>query len=645
MKNLIWIILMGTSFTSLAQRYVLFNPVCMERQKYDVINGYGGESYITYAIELNDNEKVFLEVGKESEKYESRISRAVITCNSSSINRAMVSKVNSGAERIFIVLKEGQGRFRVSPVASAAYFKNSDRGIEYTGKDFSFTYNDLVNTASQNLANPSLGGRVFFVGASQYECMSAYTFSVSTQQNSNVGSDLTILPSIGVIEYRTNASGGVGTRRLTNVNAKNFRSIIQDKCNRGEGSFNENLTDRGGVDEPPLVNNRIPETTTTTRPQERPTTTTRPNTTTNTNTNVRPSNNPADYGIIARHTGTSSTTLGNSNSTRNTQPTRPVAATNDNIHTVAKGETLFRIAKKYGVTVNQLKDWNNLTNATIFVGTELYVTAPSATRDTGALVDRGGNINTDQPVTNPSNRNTNTATTNFDPQAEYHVLKRGETLAGVARLYGFTEEKFRQMNGLFPNESLPIGYRLKTSDCDCPAQDDYYDQRDDNYNRRDDDYYRDEFVDRGDNMDNGFDDADFRRSVNTPAPYYEEDRYERRIDATRTQIPLRDTRSASYDDRYDSRPESFNDNNISRLDARGTTFDDRNRTASPTSYNQGNSRLDIQFDRQQQLHLVKENETLYSIARRYRTTVSRLAEANNLDPREVLLPGQSIFIK
>ncbi|MEL6719354.1 MAG: LysM peptidoglycan-binding domain-containing protein, partial [Bacteroidota bacterium] len=380
MKNLIWIILMGTSFTSLAQRYILFNPVCMERQKYDVINGYGGESFITYAVELNNNEKVFLEVGKESDKYESRITRAVITCNSPSINKAMVNKINSGSEQIFIVLKEGQGRFKVSAVASAAYFKNSDRGIEYTGKDFGFTYNSLVNTPSQNLANPSLGGRIFFVGASQYECMDAYTFSVSTQQNSNVGSDLTILPSIGVIEYRTNLSGGVGTRRLTNVNAKNFRSIVQDKCKDG-GSFSSDLTDRGGVEQPPVATTRPPQTTTT--PSERPTTT-RTTTRPETNTNVQPSNTPSDYGIIARHTGSSTTSFGNSAGNQNPpQNVEPTVAMRDDMHTVAKGETLFRIAKKYGITVKQLKDWNSLSSNTIFPGAQLYVATPSAVRGEG----------------------------------------------------------------------------------------------------------------------------------------------------------------------------------------------------------------------------------------------------------------------
>jgi LysM repeat protein len=36
-------------------------------------------------------------------------------------------------------------------------------------------------------------------------------------------------------------------------------------------------------------------------------------------------------------------------------------------------------------------------------------------------------------------------------------------------LYGYTAQKFRDINGLKSNDVLKVGQRLKTSDCDCPA--------------------------------------------------------------------------------------------------------------------------------------------------------------------------------
>jgi len=42
-------------------------------------------------------------------------------------------------------------------------------------------------------------------------------------------------------------------------------------------------------------------------------------------------------------------------------------------HTVEKGETLYQLSKKYGVTVNQLRDWNNITGNNIQVGQTIKV--------------------------------------------------------------------------------------------------------------------------------------------------------------------------------------------------------------------------------------------------------------------------------
>jgi LysM repeat protein len=42
-------------------------------------------------------------------------------------------------------------------------------------------------------------------------------------------------------------------------------------------------------------------------------------------------------------------------------------------HIVAKGETLYSISKKYGITVEQIKAWNNLTDESAKVGTLLII--------------------------------------------------------------------------------------------------------------------------------------------------------------------------------------------------------------------------------------------------------------------------------
>lgn len=45
-------------------------------------------------------------------------------------------------------------------------------------------------------------------------------------------------------------------------------------------------------------------------------------------------------------------------------------------YTVVKGDTLYRISRKYGVEVEQLKKWNNLTDNIIGIGQRLIVSQP-----------------------------------------------------------------------------------------------------------------------------------------------------------------------------------------------------------------------------------------------------------------------------
>ena len=54
-------------------------------------------------------------------------------------------------------------------------------------------------------------------------------------------------------------------------------------------------------------------------------------------------------------------------------PSEPLDEGKVQHHTVKRGETLFRIAKQHGVSVDQLKDWNNLRSNEISVGQKLVV--------------------------------------------------------------------------------------------------------------------------------------------------------------------------------------------------------------------------------------------------------------------------------
>lgn len=110
-------------------------------------------------------------------------------------------------------------------------------------------------------------------------------------------------------------------------------------------------------------------------------------------------------------------------------------------HTVQPQETLFSISKKYRVSITELKRWNNLETNSLKVGQELTVYPPdeqSATADTAqsSLV-----------VNTPTRSNT------------YYTVKSGDTLYEIARTHNMTLDELKTLNGLTSN-TIRVGQRL-----------------------------------------------------------------------------------------------------------------------------------------------------------------------------------------
>jgi len=214
------------------------------------------------------------------------------------------------------------------------------------------------------------------------------------------------------------------------------------------------------------------------------------------------------------------------------------------IHVVQSGENLYRISKKYNVTTFELAQWNNIsTGITLYACQELVVSDPgysnnSATYYQDDLVDRG----TDNYAYNDSDNSNYNANTNYTANSyvkqsgNRHTIKAGETISGLADLYGYTEQRFRNINLIQPGEELTVGSVILSSDCACDRISTYDDLNNQvrnsvtNANRtnrtRANNNNRNTFQDRGNNQNSGRDYDDFydnpqgnvQNNNNTPPP-------------------------------------------------------------------------------------------------------------------------------
>lgn len=104
-----------------------------------------------------------------------------------------------------------------------------------------------------------------------------------------------------------------------------------------------------------------------------------------------------------------------------------------NYYIVEQGDTLYKIAQKYNISVQELKELNNLKNNTINPGQKLIISRPGQ-----------------------------------QPTYGTYIIEKGDTLYGIASAYGISVQELKELNNLSTN-TLYIGQELLVPELDIPT--------------------------------------------------------------------------------------------------------------------------------------------------------------------------------
>lgn len=437
--------------TSMAQPlYLMYNASCMDQLEYRYV--YSGTSVVAYSVNPTANEQYILTTGSGGINSPS-LPPNTLSCQDFKFTDQFLNEVNNVTKQVYIVLQQTRGYLLV-PVISATQVIRSGTYYLYRAPNYSFAIDTSNLVYESNIATGSSTWYIYFNGLKIRGCFYEYGFKREPTKVSQERSEFDFVPGIGITSERTGMTAVEAENnqyRLIKVNNIALEDYINSKC---QGRMASTTT--------PPISTYTPEVTY------------------GTGTDKEISSMP-DYGPPPPNTG-AGTTL------------PPLVSCPDlpgeGYHIVQPGQTLNSISRAYAIPVKSLISWNKIKDPdVILVCQKIWLRKPPA--NTADVVYKGevASKTQDGPVAQRQDMYWNTsvtyapapysltqqpaATTPYTPPAQplVHTVQKGETLYGIAQRYGISEAEIRRLNN-YPATGtvlLQPGMQVFVSDC-CPSQ-------------------------------------------------------------------------------------------------------------------------------------------------------------------------------
>ena len=134
-------------------------------------------------------------------------------------------------------------------------------------------------------------------------------------------------------------------------------------------------------------------------------------------------------------------------------------------HRVGRRETVETIARKYGVTTKEIRQWNGLGRKGIRSGMRIIVgVKETAAKERTAVVD-STNISSKAIISTPASKEPSKSETQGNKAKKApktHKIKKGETLHAISRKYDIPLDELKQINHIKGN-NIQIGQTIKVS--------------------------------------------------------------------------------------------------------------------------------------------------------------------------------------
>ena len=442
--------------------YLMFNLACMDQLEYRA--AYSGTSSLSFLFRPNANEYYIL-TGGTGGITAGTLPRNTKDCRDVVLDDALVESVNNVTKQMYVVQQTQQG-YVLTPIIGITHISRSGTYYIFRANTYSFALDTTRLMYGANLASIGSPSAVYFTGLKDiYNCRFQYSFRREPTRPNMEKSDFDFIPGVGIVLDKpgmTATEAETNQNKLWAVNGRPLDDYLAAICGRQPGSTTSGVPQFSGY----------PAGTVTDKEEA----------------SIRYGN----QGAIQPQPQPQPQTPGINPQTGFANCPEPFGK---GYHIVQPGESLLAISRTYNVSVQNLMTWNKIKNPDkIEVCQKIWLQKPPANagitpKGTGTPAKpktQTGRTVVDQSVywgqtdnTAPNLQPTTPAGT--PGQSDYwgqisgssrpvmiHVVQKGETLSGLAKQYGYTDDRFRRMNGLptVGDYRLQEGQQVIVSDCE-----------------------------------------------------------------------------------------------------------------------------------------------------------------------------------
>ena len=238
MNNLFsYVILLVTScFVSTAQAqtpvYFFYDPGCMQQLVYEK-SGLISELAHTDYVASTADEQVILRVQNDPAQLNRKMllelpNRPVLCGDPNYLSPALMKDINNKRRMAYVAVQVGQ-QYAVYNIHSVATLKANKKGITYTDPVYGFVYQTGISKIGEILNRGNNKERnVFFEKQRKTACFPTYEFKVVSRHAETPIKHFHFVNAIGMTRWYTPE----GTVQLSSINGVPFGQILAQRCNQ-----------------------------------------------------------------------------------------------------------------------------------------------------------------------------------------------------------------------------------------------------------------------------------------------------------------------------------------------------------------------------------------------------------------------------